>query len=103
MKLYLACKKQLNRALGSHQSLRPWLVIFFVILLLIPAVFTHAQTALELQNKINEKDSDIDNLEQEIKASVSRDARRAYHRTTEDGAGLHRGGGLSPALGEVSE
>jgi len=34
----------------------------------MPAVFSYAQTVSELQNKINQKDSDIAKLEEEIKA-----------------------------------
>src|SRR3989344_2533921 len=55
MKLYLVCKKQFK-------------LVFFVILLLIPIVFSYAETIAGLQNKINQKDSDIAKLEEEIKA-----------------------------------
>ena len=55
MKLYLVCKKQFK-------------LVFFVILLLIPIVFSYAETIADLQNKINQKDSDIAKLEEEIKA-----------------------------------
>jgi murein DD-endopeptidase MepM/ murein hydrolase activator NlpD len=58
MKLYRAYKKQYNK-------------IFFLFLLIIfavfPAVFSLAQTVADLQNKINQKDFDITQLEQEIK------------------------------------
>src|SRR3989338_3997946 len=70
MKLYPAYKKLLNRAraLDSYQSLKLWLVVIFLgILLFIPAFFSYAQTAQELQNKISQKDSDITKLEEEIK------------------------------------
>jgi len=36
------------------------------ILLIIPIVFSSAQTAQEIRNKINEKDSAIEKLEKEI-------------------------------------
>lgn len=39
-----------------------------MILLTIPVVFSSAQNALDVQNKINQKDSDIRKLEQEIAA-----------------------------------
>ncbi|HEV7423889.1 MAG TPA: peptidoglycan DD-metalloendopeptidase family protein [Candidatus Paceibacterota bacterium] len=62
MKLYLAYKKQFK-------------IINFVILLMVllvaPLVFSHAQTAQDLQSKINQKDSDIQNLEKEIAAYQS--------------------------------
>src|SRR3989338_5568028 len=70
MKLYPAYKKLLNRAraLDSYQSLKLWLVVIFLgILLFIPTFFSYAQTAQELQNKISQKDSDITKLEEEIK------------------------------------
>lgn len=41
-------------------------IIILVILFAVPAVFSYAETALEIQNKINQKDSDIQKLEQEI-------------------------------------
>src|SRR3989338_7898227 len=70
MKLYPAYKKLLNRAraLDSYQSLKLWVVLIFLgILLFIPAFFSYAQTAQELQNKISQKDSDITKLEEEKK------------------------------------
>ncbi|OGI59710.1 hypothetical protein A2727_02060 [Candidatus Nomurabacteria bacterium RIFCSPHIGHO2_01_FULL_37_110] len=42
-------------------------LLLFGILSLIPIVFSYAQTALDLQNKINQKDADISKLEEEIK------------------------------------
>lgn len=54
MKLYQDCKKQFN-------------FIFLAILLLIPIVFSCAQTVAELNQKINQKNADIGKLEQEIK------------------------------------
>jgi len=39
------------------------LAVFFVV----PTFFSHAQTAIELKNKINQKSSEIDKLEQQIK------------------------------------
>ncbi len=55
MKLYHAYKKQFS-------------IIVLIILLIAPTVFTYAQTALDLQNKISQKDADIAKLEEEIKA-----------------------------------
>ncbi len=40
--------------------------LLFGILLIIPTVFSYAQTAQDIQNKISQKDSDIARLEQEI-------------------------------------
>lgn len=54
MKLYLAYKKQFS-------------LFLLLILLLVPIVFSYAQTAAELNNKINQKNTDIAALEQEIK------------------------------------
>jgi murein DD-endopeptidase MepM/ murein hydrolase activator NlpD len=53
MKLYLDYKKLFN-------------IILLVAFLIIPIVFSCAQTASDLQNKINQKDNDIQKLEQEI-------------------------------------
>ena len=55
MKLYQTYKK------------KAVLLLLFGILSLIPIVFSYAQTALDLQNKINQKDADISKLEEEIK------------------------------------
>lgn len=59
MKLYLAYKKQFK-------------TLFFIgllgVIFILPTFFAFAQTALELQSKISQKDADIDKLEQEIKA-----------------------------------
>lgn len=70
MKLYHACSKQFNlvRALGSSESLKLSLVIFSVILLIIPAGFSYAETALEIRNKIDQKNSEIQKLETQIEA-----------------------------------
>lgn len=53
-------KKQLN-----NLGLSTLLVLFFVV---FPFVFTNAQTAEELSNKIEQKNDDIRKLEQDIKA-----------------------------------
>ncbi|OGI95005.1 hypothetical protein A2917_01325 [Candidatus Nomurabacteria bacterium RIFCSPLOWO2_01_FULL_42_17] len=42
-------------------------LIFFGVFLIIPLAFSNAQTAQELQNKINQKDADIAKLEEEIR------------------------------------
>lgn len=55
MKLYLAYKKQFK------------IFLLIVILVLLPFVFSYAQTAVDLNNKINQKNNDIAALEQEIK------------------------------------
>lgn len=55
MKPYHAYKKQFS-------------FFLFGILLIIPVAFSSAQTAQDIQNKINEKDFDIKKLEQEIAA-----------------------------------
>ncbi len=57
MKLYHAYKKQFNICF----------LIFLGILIIIPAVFSSAQTVRELNDKISQKNADIDKLEQEIK------------------------------------
>src|SRR3989338_339518 len=54
MKLYLAYKKLFKAVL--------------IILLMISFIFSHAQNVSDLRNKINQKDSDIAKLEEEIKA-----------------------------------
>lgn len=41
--------------------------IFIGVLLITPILFSFAQTADEIQNKINQKNNDIDKLEQEVK------------------------------------
>jgi murein DD-endopeptidase MepM/ murein hydrolase activator NlpD len=57
MKLYHVYKKQFKI-----------ICLFFLgILMLFPIVFSYAQTAQELNDKINQKNTDIDKLEQEIK------------------------------------
>jgi len=53
MKLYRDYKKLFN-------------IIVLIILLAVPVVFSYAQTMVDIQNKIAEKDSDIQKLEQEI-------------------------------------
>src|SRR3989344_9675408 len=70
MKPYLDYKKLLspNRALDSHQSLKLCLVL---ILLLIPLVFSHAETAKEVREKIDQKSVEIAKLEAEIRAYQS--------------------------------
>ncbi|MFA6076748.1 MAG: peptidoglycan DD-metalloendopeptidase family protein [Candidatus Paceibacterota bacterium] len=53
MKLYPDCKKLFNSTL--------------LLLLIFPLVFSHAETVAEIRNKIDQKDSDIAKLEEEIK------------------------------------
>jgi murein DD-endopeptidase MepM/ murein hydrolase activator NlpD len=55
MKLYLDYKKLFN-------------IIILAILLAVPVAFSSAQTAQDIQNKISQKDSDIQKLEREIAA-----------------------------------
>lgn len=55
MKPYLVYKKQFK-------------IFFLGILILIPFLFSHAQTVSDLNDKINQKNQDIVQLEQEIKA-----------------------------------
>src|SRR3989338_6926470 len=57
MKLYHDYKKQY----------KIFSLIFLGILLMFPFVFSYAQTVGELNNKINQKNADIEKLEQEIK------------------------------------
>src|SRR3989338_2782304 len=57
MKLYHYYKKQY----------KIFSLIFLGILLMFPFVFSYAQTVGELNNKINQKNADIEKLEQEIK------------------------------------
>ncbi len=57
MKLYHAYKKQF----------RAYFLLFLGILIIIPAVFSYAQTIQELNDKISQKNTDIDKLEQEIR------------------------------------
>ena len=54
MKLYLDYKKLFK------------IILLFVVIFSIPIFFSRADTASELQNKISQKDSDIQKLEQEI-------------------------------------
>ena len=54
MKLYHAYKRQFS-------------YVFIGLLLIIPLVFSYAQTADDLNNKISQKNTDITQLEQEIK------------------------------------
>ena len=42
--------------------------LFLGFILMIPLVFSHAQSVIDLKNKINQKDADIAKLEDEIKA-----------------------------------
>src|SRR3989344_503411 len=58
MKLYLAYKKQFSLFWG----------ILLIIFLITPAFLTYAQTAQELKDRINKKDSEIIKLEKEIAA-----------------------------------
>ncbi len=57
MKLYQDCKKQF----------KIFVLIFLGIFLVFPFVFSYAQTARELNDKINQKNIDIAKLEEEIK------------------------------------
>ncbi len=59
MKLYLAYKKQFKLVFLG------FLLVFPII---FPVVFSHAQTAKELQNKIDNSNAEIERLEKEIKA-----------------------------------
>ncbi len=43
-------------------------ILLLIVLVFIPIVFPHAQTAEEIRNKINQKSADIAKLEEEIKA-----------------------------------
>ena len=56
MKLYHDYKKQF----------RIFFIIFLGILLIVPVVFSYAQTVQELNDKINQSNTDISKLEQEI-------------------------------------
>ena len=47
------------------------IVVFILAAIFLPAVFSFAQTATEIQNKIEEKDSEIRKLEKEIAAYQS--------------------------------
>ena len=58
MKLYLDYKKQSKIIL---------FVFLFAVFTIFPFVFSSAQTATDLQNKINQKDSEIAKLEEEIR------------------------------------
>lgn len=61
MKHYLDSKKLFNLILSIH-------VGFLIILLITPTFFSYAQTAQDIQDKINQKDADIAQLEKEITA-----------------------------------
>ena len=63
MKLYHAYKKQLNK---TRQDLVLVQGLALVVLLFFPFFFSSAQTVTDIQNKISQKDSDIQKLEQEI-------------------------------------
>ncbi len=65
MKPYLDYRKLFK---NTRQDLVLQGLALYLVLLLIPTAFSFAQTAVELQNKINQKDSDIAKLEEEIKA-----------------------------------
>ncbi len=77
MKLYLGCKKlfknlakaRLPQSCGSLAFAT--FAISTVILLIIPLTFSFAQTAVDIQNKIKQKNFDIDVLEREIKVFQS--------------------------------
>lgn len=70
MKLYHDYKKQF----------RIFFIIFLGILLIVPVVFSYAQTAQELNDKINQSNTDISKLEQEI----------AQYQTELDGLGKQK-------------
>ena len=55
MKHFLVYKKQFS-------------LVLFLALFILPVLFSYAQTATELKNKIEQKDSEIIKLEEEIKA-----------------------------------
>lgn len=65
-------------------------LLLFGILLLIPIAFSSAQTVQDIQNKINQKDSDIQALEKEI----------AAYQTQLDGLGQQKNS-LSKSLKEL--
>ena len=69
MKLYLAYKKLFSVILKHRQGLCFYMGLACVIVLFfIPAIFSYAQTtALDVQDKISQKNIDIDKLEKEIK------------------------------------
>ncbi|OGI64543.1 hypothetical protein A3H53_02585 [Candidatus Nomurabacteria bacterium RIFCSPLOWO2_02_FULL_40_10] len=69
MKLYPDSKKPCNNTRQDLVLLIQGLAL--VILLLVLPVFSYANTAQELQNKIDQKNSDIDILEEEIAAFQS--------------------------------
>lgn len=55
-----------------HDLKKQFNIIFFVIaIIIIPTVFSSAQTASEIQNRIEEKDAEIRKLEKEITAYQS--------------------------------
>src|SRR3990167_4591671 len=66
MKLYHDYKKLFKsaRALGSSESLKLSLI---VILIIVPFVFSYAETAREIRDKIDQKSEDIVKLEEQIK------------------------------------
>ncbi len=64
MKLFPAYKKQFSPIRRQRLRIRILLIFF----LFLPVFFASAETAQELQNKINQKDSDIIKLEKEIAA-----------------------------------
>ena len=70
MKLYQDYKKRF----------KIFFLVFLGILILIPFVFSYAQTAQEINDKINQKNTDIDNLEKEI----------AQYQTQLDGLGKQK-------------
>lgn len=49
------------------KQFKSFFIVFGIILILVPWLFSYAQTAQELNQKISQKNADIDRLEQEIK------------------------------------
>ena len=64
MKKKLFCKKQKNTRQGL--VLIQGLALLFSLLFLLIPIFSHAQNAADIQNKINQNNSNIQSLEQEI-------------------------------------
>lgn len=77
MKLHLKYKKQIC-------------IVLLGVVILTPAVFSHAQTASDLRNQINQKDADIAKLEEEIKT----------YQTQLDGIGKEKSS-LSNSIAEL--
>lgn len=70
MKPYRDYKKLFKRVrtLSSHWNFKFSLGICLIIFILVPVLFVHAQSITDLKNKISQKDSDIAQLEEEIRA-----------------------------------